>query len=48
MVSAVDLGLVAMLMVPGHMAWSDGGLGVALWLPAVLFSTVGRLGEKRG
>ncbi|MEZ4708675.1 MAG: hypothetical protein R3A44_15815 [Caldilineaceae bacterium] len=45
-VSAVDLGLVAMLMIPGHMAWSDGGLGVALWLPAILFTTLGQLGRK--
>lgn len=40
-VSAVDLGLVVALVAPGHMALADGLLGVALWLPATFFSTVG-------
>jgi hypothetical protein len=40
-VSAVDLGLIIALIVPGHMALSDGLMGVVLWLPAAAFSTMG-------
>lgn len=42
-VSAVDLGLAFILLAPGYMALSDGILGLALWLPAVIFSTIGLL-----
>lgn len=42
-VSAVDGGLVLLVLLPGHMAWSDGMLGVSLWIPAVVFSTIGLL-----
>lgn len=45
-VSAVDLGLVVLLVTPGYMALADGMLGVALWLPAVLFSTIGLLARR--
>jgi hypothetical protein len=41
-VSAVDLGLIVFLLVPAHMALTDGLLGVVLWLPALLFSTIGQ------
>jgi hypothetical protein len=40
-VSAVDLGLVVTLVLPGHMALADGLMGIVLWLPAVFFSTWG-------
>lgn len=42
-VSAVDLGMIVFLVAPAHMALADGMLGVALWLPALLFSTIGLL-----
>ena len=45
-VSAVDLGLVVLLVAPGYMALADGMLGVALWLPAVLFSTIGQVAQR--
>lgn len=45
-VGAVDLGLLFTLIAPGHMALSDGLLGVGLWLPALLFSAIG-LAAKR-
>lgn len=41
MVSAADLGLAVFLLAPTHMALTDKLLGVALWLPAVLFTTIG-------
>jgi hypothetical protein len=40
-VSAVDLGLVVTLVLPGHMALADGLMGIVLWLPALFFSTWG-------
>jgi hypothetical protein len=40
-VSAVDLGLTYTLLAPGYMAPTDGGLGLALWLPAAIFSSIG-------
>lgn len=46
-VSAVDLGLIGTLVAPGHMAFTDGLMGVALWLPAVVFSTLGLLTAAR-
>lgn len=45
-VSAVDLGLVLFLLAPTHMALADGMMGVALWLPALLFSTIGLLTRR--
>jgi hypothetical protein len=42
-VGAVDLGLIFTLLAPGYMALADGGLGLALWLPAAIFSTIGLL-----
>jgi hypothetical protein len=46
-VGLIDLGLVLLLIVPGYMAVTDGGLGLALFLPAVIFSTMGRLNQRR-
>jgi hypothetical protein len=40
-VGAVDLGLILTLVAPGYMALADGGLGLALFLPAAIFSTIG-------
>lgn len=40
-VSAVDLGLIVLLLIPDYMAWSDGMMGILLWLPALFLSTVG-------
>lgn len=45
-VSAVDLGLVLFLLAPAHMALADGLMGVALWLPALLFSTIGLVVQR--
>jgi hypothetical protein len=42
-VGAVDLGLLLAMLLPGHMAWSDGVVGVALFALAVGFSTFGRI-----
>ncbi|MCB9079377.1 MAG: hypothetical protein H6631_17380 [Anaerolineaceae bacterium] len=38
---AIEFGLIVTLLLPGTMALTDGGLGLALWLPAVIFSTIG-------
>lgn len=40
-VSATDIGLIYLLLIPGYMAWSDGLLGIVLWLPAALFGAWG-------
>ncbi|MDX1417353.1 MAG: hypothetical protein R3293_24315 [Candidatus Promineifilaceae bacterium] len=40
-VGAVDLGLVILLIAPGHMAISDGMWGVILFIPALIFSAIG-------
>lgn len=45
-VSAVDLGLIIFLVAPAHMALADGMLGVTLWLPAILFSTIGLVVQR--
>lgn len=41
-VGATDLGLLVALLLPGTMAWSDGGLGLSLFAAAAITSTVGR------
>ena len=40
-VSIVDGGLLIMLVFPGYMTWADGMVGVVLWIPALVFSTIG-------
>ncbi len=40
-VSIVDGGLLIMLVFPGYMALADGMVGVVLWIPALVFSTIG-------
>ncbi len=40
-VGAIDVGLLLFLLLPGYMAWSDGGLGLGLWVVALIFSTLG-------
>ena len=42
-VGATDLGLMVALLLPGTMAWSDGGLGLGLFAAAAVASTVGQL-----
>ncbi len=42
-VGATDLGLLVALLLPGTMAWSDGGLGISLFLLALGASTLGRV-----
>ncbi|MGE0354429.1 MAG: hypothetical protein AB7I33_09540 [Gemmatimonadales bacterium] len=44
-VLATDLGLLAALLLPGHMAWSDGLIGIVLFLLAAGFSAAGRSGR---
>lgn len=45
-VSAVDLGLFVLLILPGYMSLVDGLLGIALWLPAVGLSSIGMLANR--
>jgi hypothetical protein len=42
-VGATDLGLLVALLLPGTMAWSDGGLGLSLFAVALVASTLGRV-----
>jgi len=42
-VGATDLGLLLFLLLPGTMAWSDGGIGISLFLLALAFATLGRI-----
>ncbi len=48
LVSAVDLGLIIFLIAPGYMALSDGLMGVILWIPAVVFSSIGLFANRWG
>jgi hypothetical protein len=43
-VAGVDLNLVGFLLLPGIMNWSDGVVGLALFLPAAILSTIAQLG----
>jgi hypothetical protein len=50
LVASVDLSLAAFLLVPGVMAWSDGLVGLALFVPAAILTTIARmqLGSRVG
>jgi hypothetical protein len=41
-VGATDLGLLVALLLPGYMAWSDGMIGISLFVLAFVFATAGR------
>ncbi|MCF7821556.1 MAG: hypothetical protein K9M17_03825 [Mariprofundaceae bacterium] len=45
-VSAADSGFVVAILLPGYIAISDGIEGPLLWIPAVIFSTIGILNRK--
>jgi hypothetical protein len=45
LVGAVDLNLVAFLLAPGVMAWTDGLVGLSLFAPAAVLSTIAQMGE---
>ncbi|MEX1258046.1 MAG: hypothetical protein WEG36_10550 [Gemmatimonadota bacterium] len=38
---AVEVGVVAFMLAPGYMRWSDGGIGLGLFVLALVFSTIG-------
>jgi len=42
-VGGIDLNLVVFLLLPGIMAWSDGLVGLVLFLPAAVLSTLAQL-----
>ena len=42
-VSAVDLGFIFAILLPGYIRLVDGLWGPALWVSAVIFSTIGLL-----
>lgn len=39
-----DLGLIIFLLLPGYMPWAEGAPGIVLFVPALLFTGVGRRG----
>lgn len=43
LVGSVDLNLAGFLLVPGVMAWSDGLVGLALFVPAAILTTIARI-----
>src|SRR5262249_8683998 len=40
-VSAVDVGYICAILLPGYVTFIDGGLGPVLWVLAAIFSAVG-------
>lgn len=46
LVASVDLNLFAFLLAPGFMAWTDGIVGLALFVPAAILSTHARLSSR--
>lgn len=43
-----DLGLVVFLLLPGYMPWAEGAPGMVLFLPALVFTAVGRSARGAG
>jgi len=48
LVGAVDLNLVAFLLAPGIMAWTDGLVGLSLFAPAAVLSTLAQIKAAPG
>ncbi len=46
LVGGVDLNLVVFLLTPGVMSWSDGLVGLVLFVPAAVLSTAARVGAR--
>lgn len=46
LVGTTDLGLLLALLLPGHMAWSDGMVGLGLFALALCFSTFARARDR--
>jgi hypothetical protein len=46
-VGATDLGLLLFLLLPGTMAWTDGGIGLSLFFVAAALSTTGLLRAQK-
>lgn len=44
---ATDLGLLVFLLIPGHMAWADGAVGLGLFAVAAVFSTIGAMAARK-
>jgi hypothetical protein len=43
LVGSVDFNLVGFLLAPGVMAWSDGLVGLGLFVPAAILTTIGQV-----
>ena len=43
MASVTDVGFIIFVLAPGYMPLRPGSLGPALWVLAVIFSTLGQL-----
>ena len=46
-VSAGDAGFTVAILMPGYIAIADGIEGPLLWIPAVIFSTIGILNSRK-
>jgi len=46
-VAATDAGLLVALLLPGHMAWGDGAVGLVLFALAAPFATIAVFGARR-
>ena len=46
-VSAADSGFAIAILIPGYIALADGIEGPLLWIPAVIFSTIGILNRQQ-
>lgn len=44
--TVVDIGFIVLVLVPGYLPWVPAGLGPALWILAVAFTTIGLFGGK--
>lgn len=41
----VEFGLITFMLIPGHMRWADGSIGLGLFFLALVFSSVGSLNQ---
>lgn len=46
--TAVDIGFVSFVLVPGYLPWATASSSLALWVLAIVFTSIGLFGGGRG
>lgn len=48
LVGLLDAGLIIFMLIPGHISWGEGMIGLGLFVPAAIFTITGQLQTSTG